>query len=262
MARSNTTRTLIVFALFFVVGYALVTVLRKEHLTAGCSTPAPQKGFDRPGNDITMIDNIPTSQECANRCCATAGCDSYTHYNGRQCFLKRGQAAPVATNNPDMGTGVVNRSATLAAPPLANGKIYKCSTGTEFGVVLDNKLTGFPDPSVAASYSPTWSADATALDCNLYNRATGPAPLKAAAAPAAAAPAAAAPAAAATAAAVDTPVATPAATPAAESDSSGGMDTSTIVLTVLAVLTVVGAGIYAYTKMKRPSYPTYGNRWR
>jgi hypothetical protein len=190
-----------------------------EHLTAGCSTPAVQRGFDRPGNDITMIDNIATSQECADRCCATAGCDSYTHYNGRQCFLKRGQATPVATNNPDMGTGVVTRSAgsstaspqtTPAAalpmtttsatpgstvpPTLANGKIYKCTGTSEYGVVLNNKLSAFPNPEVAVTYSESWSADATEIECTSFDRSSQSAPRKTAAPPATPASSTAAPA--------------------------------------------------------------------
>ncbi len=250
---------LFAFALAFAVGYALMTVLRKEHLTAGCTTPSPQKGFDRIGNDIQTIDNIQSAQGCADKCCENAQCASYTYNEGnKKCFLKSGNPA-VVPSFPGAYTGLVIRTTAAAPlpPPLANGKIYKCNTGPEFGVVLDNKLTGFPSPEVAASYSPSWSADATTLNCSLYTRATGPAPPKVAA-PAAAPASTPAP----------TPAATPAATPAvtppadAPAASSGGMDTTTIVLIVLAVLTVVGAGVFAYTKMARKSYPTYGNRWR
>jgi hypothetical protein len=176
-----------------------------EHLTAGCTTPSPQQGFDRVGSDIETIDNIQSAQGCADRCCGNAGCGSYT-YNGdnKKCFLKSGNPSVVASI-ANAFTGVVTRAAgsstpspqttpaaalpmttpsapgTTVPPTLADGKIYKCTGTSEYGVVLNNKLSGFPNPEVAASYSSTWSADATEIECTSFNRNSGSAPMKAAA---------------------------------------------------------------------------------
>ena len=176
-----------------------------EHLTNGCTTPSPQQGFDRVGNDIETIDNIQSAQGCADRCCGNAGCGSYT-YNGdnKKCFLKSGNPSVIASI-ANAYTGVVTRTAasstpapqtapaatlpmttpsapgTTVPPTLADGKIYKCAGTSEYGIVLNNKLSGFPNPEVAASYSSTWNADATEIECTSFNRNAESAPMKTAA---------------------------------------------------------------------------------
>jgi len=70
---------------------------------------------------------------------------------------------------------------TTVPPTLADGKIYKCTGTAEYGIVLNNKLSGFPNPEVAASYSSTWSADATEIECTSFNRNPESAPMKTAA---------------------------------------------------------------------------------
>jgi hypothetical protein len=190
-----------------------------EHLTAGCTTPPPQKGFDRPGPDIETIANVQSPQECADKCCGNAQCNSYT-YNGdnRRCILKSGSGTPEPAI-ANAYTGVVTRSAgsstaspqtTPAAalpmtttsatpgstvpPTLANGKIYKCTGTSEYGVVLNNKLSAFPNPEVAVTYSESWSADATEIECTSFDRSSQSAPRKTAAPPATPASSTAAPA--------------------------------------------------------------------
>jgi hypothetical protein len=263
---------LFAFALSFAVAYALMSVLRKEHLTSGCTTPSPQKGFDRVGNDIQTIDNIQSAQGCADKCCENAQCTSYTYNEGnKKCFLKSGNPT-VMPSIPGAYTGLVIRTtAAAAATPASDGgnaELVKARSDVAYfnslGFKEDNpgdmsnvsfakavntvkRLSPTTTPAVV---TPTPAAAAA-------TPASTPAPTPAAApAPTPAATPAGTPA--------GTPAATPAVTPPADAPaaSSGGMDTTTIVLIVLAVLTVVGAGVFAYTKMARKSYPTYGNRWR
>lgn len=52
----------------------------------------------------------------------------------------------------------------LTAVQLVDGKSYKCSGSSEFGMVQGGQLRGYGSPAIAASYDPAWSS-AQVIDC-------------------------------------------------------------------------------------------------
>ena len=116
MPRKNTnnlTLGILVVLLLIVVVVGVGRIGMREHITTGGCTSSPiQRGFTRRGNDLQFLQNIPTSEECADRCCAKDGCESYVHFDTGHCYLKRGQVTPVDSGNPRMGTGTITRIST------------------------------------------------------------------------------------------------------------------------------------------------------
>ena len=123
---------------------------------AGCTIPAPEVGYDRYGNNIRTVQNIATSQQCANLCCAETGCQSYTHYDDGRCFLKTGQATPVRSPLPrsDMRTGIVTKGSYTPGAAWSGEITYSSGNTVTYGGVTYTAVAGSINqtPSSTSTY--------------------------------------------------------------------------------------------------------------
>ena len=76
---------------------------------AKCNIPAHQVGYDRSGQKLEMIENVPDVAACGSKCCNNSQCESYTYFNWkRQCQLYVDKTFTVQSSS-EANTGVVNR---------------------------------------------------------------------------------------------------------------------------------------------------------